>query len=687
MNWLSKVFGQRQRREHRLERSRFRPALEALETREMPASRLGALVPTRALAADVYETNDTMATATRLGSASQTISNLTIHSTTDRDWFRFDLASTGTSTSNIRINFMHSAGDIDMALYNASGQLLARSESVSNLEQFNLNGYAAGTYYVQVYGYLGATNSYSLTYTAPTSSGLTADRFETNNTRATATNFGRLNGVQQWTGLSIHTTTDVDFYRFELTERGTSANSVRIDFTHASGNLTLRLLDAQGRVLRTSATTNNFETVSLNGYAAGTYYVQVVGVNGARNSYSMTIAAPGAAVPSPPPAPAPSPTPTPPPPSPSPSVNAWTIFVYVTASDLHQFAHQDINEMEVAAASLPSSVQIVVLWDQSARYTTYATGNGAQPGWGTAGRAIIAADTNMNRVATTFEILPELNTGHPNTLRDFLIWGSSVAPADNYSLILWNHGAGIHGFNYDDSDGVVSDNLTTAELAAALASAGVPRINVLAFDSCLMAMAEVGHGVRNLVDFVVASEELVDGPGHDYRTLFNVLRTNPSSVTAAQLATGYVASFQAQYVNGSNTLDTHSAVRASSYDALTTALLAFTQAAANASSADISALRTARNGAVTYDDPTFRDLGSFMQRVVNNTAISSNIRSAAQNVLSVLNNMVVAKTTDRRGSSGIAIYLPAGSPQSFYNTQYAAFNAATGWYGFLQRIA
>ena len=38
--------------------------------------------------------------------------------------------------------------------------------------------------------------------------------------------------------------------------------------------------------------------------------------------------------------------------------------------------------------------------------------------------------------------IPEQNTGNPDSLRDFIVWGIEKYPAENYAVILWNHGTG-----------------------------------------------------------------------------------------------------------------------------------------------------------------------------------------------------------------------------------------------------
>jgi hypothetical protein len=126
--------------------------------------------PAQAAADDAYENNDTLATASNLGTLTtvKTISNLVMAD--GHDCYRFQTAAAGTAASSVSISFQHSLGDLDMELFNASGVRVGTSQGVTNSERISLNGLAAGTYYVHVYGYRGATNpSYSLTVTPPVS--------------------------------------------------------------------------------------------------------------------------------------------------------------------------------------------------------------------------------------------------------------------------------------------------------------------------------------------------------------------------------------------------------------------------------------------------------------------------------------------------------------------------------------
>jgi hypothetical protein len=245
-----------------------------------------------ATAADVLENDDTAATATNLGSVSGSVSreNLTI-TTSDPDWFRFTLAGPGRSGDAVAISFNHAAGDVDLALYDATGlNRLRVSQGVGNGESISLAGLSAGTYLAQVYGYDRASNpSYSLTVGA-TPSTIAADRYENNDTAATATDLRTVSGSMVEQGLTLEAA-DPDWYRFTLASTGRAGDSAAISFSHALGDIDMALYDAGGtRQLAASNGVGNTETIGLAGLGAGNYLLRVYGHQGASNpSYSLSL--------------------------------------------------------------------------------------------------------------------------------------------------------------------------------------------------------------------------------------------------------------------------------------------------------------------------------------------------------------------------------------------------------------
>ena len=378
---------------------------------------------------------------------------------------------------------------------------------------------------------------------------------------------------------------------------------------------------------------------------------------------------------------------------PTPSGGSWTILVYMTGEDLNTYARDDVNEMEKALGSLPGSVKIVVSWDQpkSSVGTAYATGGGTQPAWRTYGRSVLKADASTTTIASTFNLsFGEKNTGDPATLVDFVKWGVQQAPAQHYLLQMWGHGGGTDGSQFDSESG--DDALTIGEMASALGATGMPTIDLVSYDNCLMAMAEVGVAIAPKVAGVfVASEELINGTGQDYSTAYSALKVaDPASVTASQIAAGMVASYQTQYQGDSGECDTFSTAAASGYTTLATAIKQFVDATATLTTANRTTLVSTANASVTYDTTPFRDLGSFMTKVAAATSLPQTLRTAATAVTAAIGSVIVGKTADQRSSSGISVYLPTTSSDAYlatYATDAAAFCQATGWNTFAKWLA
>jgi len=385
----------------------------------------------------------------------------------------------------------------------------------------------------------------------------------------------------------------------------------------------------------------------------------------------------------------------------APPPGSWTILVYMTGSNLNGDAQHDINEMEKALTALPSGVRIVVGWDQPAPlpnlyHPIFATGRGSQAAWNTYGRSVLTADTNMASIASRFDLsLGEQNTGDPTTLVDFVRWGMAQAPAQRYILQMWGHGGGFRGSQFDTESN--KDALTIVEIATALGASGMPKIDVLAYDTCLMAMAEVGTAISaSIAGVFVASEETVLGTGQDYTTAYSRLTATPASCTARQLADGMVQSYQKQYVRPGNFEDTLSATDTSGYNALNRALKAFVAATRTLGAPERDLLIGAASGSPQYGNHKYPeviysiDLKSFMTGIVNTPSLPQALRSTASNVINAVSAMVVSRTSDMRSSGGIAVYVPPVANSRFlanYPTDAAEFCRATGWDTFARWMA
>ncbi|MBX3363158.1 MAG: pre-peptidase C-terminal domain-containing protein [Phycisphaeraceae bacterium] len=150
------------------------------------------------------------------------ITNLTIHQSGDDDYFKFYQPGMGTSADFVRIDFPHSAGDVDMQLYSSTGTLLATSQGTTNSETITLNNRPAGWYYVRVYGFNGATcPGYTLTIDPSASSNAPTVQVHTPPAGDTQRTYGAetydvtwsaadLDGNPTWVTVYVNTTPTLD---------------------------------------------------------------------------------------------------------------------------------------------------------------------------------------------------------------------------------------------------------------------------------------------------------------------------------------------------------------------------------------------------------------------------------------------------------------------------------------------
>jgi hypothetical protein len=271
--------------------------------------------------------------------------------------------------------------------------------------------------------------------------------------------------------------------------------------------------------------------------------------------------------------------------------------------------------------------------------------------------------------------LGQVNMGDPNTLHAFLQWAVTNYPADHYVLILADHGGGLDGVCYDVHAG--DDVITLPELSAALT--GIPKLDVIGMDACVMSMVEVAYQLSGKADFLVASEAPSPMFGWPYDTALGALAGNPQ--TAAETLAGQIVdAFADQF--GPDGSDTLAAVNVAQLGDATSGLAGSLEDFATlmttwSTDADWQAVKAARDASQSFEKYPYRDLGDFMARV-EIAAVAPAIASAAACVNAALDAAVVKSFagTDIK-AEGLSIYLPAPGDNS-PATPYVASNQFAG---------
>lgn len=619
--------------------------------------------------------------------------------------YNFEIGRKTGIEHSARLTFKDLKGlaDLDLILYRDDGQggvQINQSTTAKAIEHIQLNELEAGKYFLLVTNNKGGTHNFELAIAAPDTT-IIADSAGNSFDNATELNLTqtRFNG-------SIGVANETDYYKFNLASQGLASHYLNVQYDGSVGAVNLVLYDANQQAINI---TNRLTTVkvagsadklvgnaqiSLAGLALGDYFVTVNGVTPV--NYKLTVDAP------------------------LPTADAWTVMTYITADDLEKFAPINIEQMEVVLDNSPNSVNFSVLWDQSSAEknakgepaTRYPT-----PGfdaWGSTGEAMLragkrdnkyflsttdAAPQNAPRIVSPFTLKPEQNAGDINNLINFVKSSTANAPAQKYALVMWNHGGGVGGLNFDNSDNHPKDendpsknSLTTGKMVQSLEKLKNDGINLslLAFDECHMGSAEVFYELRSYAPVLVGSEEVISGPGYDYSQAFQVLNTNPANVDSATLAQSIITAFENVY--GRQSANTLTAVTTNKLPDLIVAIKQFTTAAESATAQEWTLIGDARNRARQFTKGEDRDLGKFMAVIQAEGAISQAIRDAAANVIAKLQAAVIAQTpSSRPTTTGLTIFLPNSqtdydNSKDNYLANHSNFVRDTGWGQFIETL-
>ena len=232
----------------------------------------------------------------------------------------------------------------------------------------------------------------------------------------------------------------------------------------------------------------------------------------------------------------------------------------------------------------------------------------------------------------------------------------------------WNKRDGnviFKGISYDDQSG---NHITTAQLGVALNTVRETlgrKLDILAFDACLMQMVEVAYAIRENVDIMLASEDVEPGEGWAYTESMEPIAQNPA-MTPAEAATVIVDTYDQSYNGGSqgNRSTTQSWVKLSEMDALMTAL---NNAAAALTGNHTNEMKKTIKAVQKFYYRSNVDLIHFLELMHEKIASGSSSSSTSQ-ILSTLSaaknaaqNFVghsAAHGNSMKNAYGVAIYAP-----------------------------
>lgn len=363
----------------------------------------------------------------------------------------------------------------------------------------------------------------------------------------------------------------------------------------------------------------------------------------------------------------------------------WTIMVFLNGdNNLDYYAFLDFNEMEKVGST--DWMNIIVQYD---RYEATSDAD-----WSTTRRYYVTKDDNpLQMNSEMLEELGETDSGNYTNVINFVDWAVTNYPAENYGLILWDHGSGwqkkrgtskrnlLKAFSSDDTDGGVI-SIANGEyeqiLSAAVNKIG-KKIDFVGFDACLMAMWEVHYVSERYAKYFAGSEETEGADGWVYDAFLTPFVNGERSAEnlCKQIPLSSLESV------GS----TLSCVNLQMMEPLNIAIKKFSDYASRNTNLDTKIMQAFSQTFGMMSIPEYKDLYSFFDNL-KRTSSSFDVLSLTNPVLSAIRAFVIENRTSSEFSSskGVTIYMPFDA--GYYDSLYDAgrWSVETNWDDFIKRI-
>jgi hypothetical protein len=359
-----------------------------------------------------------------------------------------------------------------------------------------------------------------------------------------------------------------------------------------------------------------------------------------------------------------------------PKKKRWGLLAYIAGdNNLSDAGLEDI--LELCAVGASSDVYVGIEIDTYGEYTGSLRYQITEPDWeGKAHRTVI-------------ERLSEKDTGDPESLRSFLSWGLGRFPADNYLVVVWNHGSGFRSVRRDIGYDDFGSSLDMPEIEDAFSRAGIgpkKKIAVLGFDACLMNMLEIAHHFKGQVEFIVGSQQTEPGDGWPYDEVLKLTNQGLSrSDLAKKIVKAYIKSYEALGIFNV----TQSAIDCSKTEPVVKALSDLGHLLVERLDGYRREMTLTRLHAQTFEMADYVDLIHLMTLLIRNIP-DGGISDAAKAVVRAARSCIISSETlghTVARAHGLSVWFPAGRRlYSSYRAKYLSLKFAEtypGWVGFL----
>lgn len=322
-----------------------------------------------------------------------------------------------------------------------------------------------------------------------------------------------------------------------------------------------------------------------------------------------------------------------------------TLMIYMCGSNLESSygsASADIQEMLAAAPGLTDATVLIMTGGSTSWTTGYDASQTQISELGKRGTRVVWRSDAMNM-------------GEPETLTQLLQFGVEKYPAQEYALIMWNHGGGpLEGVCWDELFSM--DKLTLAELTGAIAAAELPqKLSWVGFDACLMSSIEVASALAPHAEYMIASQETEPAFGWNYAFLSGIAQDASGLDTGRRIVDAYFEGHE----DATETL-TLACLDLSKVDAAASAVETFFSTTDGMNHALYTAVSGARMNAAGFGKGLkgFSDDGYDLVDLGDLTSRLSPLLPGAAELQSALDELVCYSRANIAEANGVSIYHP-----------------------------
>ena len=372
--------------------------------------------------------------------------------------------------------------------------------------------------------------------------------------------------------------------------------------------------------------------------------------------------------------------------------DSWTLFIYLTGSDLESDylnATKDIKEIFASSFNKEDLDKLNIII-QTGGSTDWHSNN-------IKSNAIGRYRVVGNKL-TLLEEHPNASMGDSDTLYSFLNWGVKNYPAKHMGVIFWNHGSGVsNGLCVDTNYNCDSLSLNEVEYAFSKVNNKLTdSFELIGFDTCLSGSLEYANILAPYAKYMVASADLEPGDGWNYTPIVDYLVNNPDA-SGQEVGKVITDSYYEFYKQASTTEDydddVHKYTTMSVYDLSkvdnvcieANYLAKYFSDKLRSNTSEFNKFSSLIGDCKVYEQLNV-DLGSLIRALnsTNNFAYDTvNLKDALRDFI-IYNN--IGSEYSQKGCNGLTLYLPDPAPSLAELNMYRNAGFSPYWLNILEYI-